>query len=66
LAVVSSAFDVSASEAYTSAPVRASKVATERPLRASPTTAISPFSQAAGIAGSETRFARFALTDSPP
>src|SRR2546423_15662864 len=42
--------------------MRARSAATARPLRASPTTAISPFNQPAGIAGSDTRLGRFALT----
>src|SRR5437867_4650262 len=61
-AVDSSDGDRSRSEAYTSAPLRASSAATERPLRASPTTAISPFSHPAGIAGSDTRLGRFDVT----
>src|SRR5688500_13506293 len=44
-----------ASVAYTRLPPRASSVATERPLRARPITAISPRSQSARSAGSETR-----------
>src|SRR5829696_8971731 len=54
-AVLSSAGERDASDAYTLFPVRASSVATARPLRARPMTAISRCSQSGRSAGADTR-----------